>query len=1259
MARTGDNLGYYYEEGYIDEGYIRYEPYIEDGYITDNYFLGEGAVEEASASLSVSFTSTSAVGVIRQGDVDISGAMTATFTVVASRNGEIAMATTLTMSTDAERTRSSDVVLATLINLSLQGDRLRDTAIAPVVAFTTTQTALRIKPLETALAVLFSPSITVVANRNGSTDLVTSTTLAATATRIKSLAVDPIATATTLRARPYDLDLDGSASLSSVFALASEPRKPTRSPTIVVQSFEDDGYPYDSLDIDNTTYKFGSGSAKFSYAYDVFWRNVKYGYLGSTLTGITNGYTLTSTDNGETWSQNSSSSLAIIPNYYQFTGSLILAKTGTNTVYYSTDGTSWSTQTGLPGTRELYKAGSYYYILSYSSSTNTWRIYRGTSLSNLAAQTTPWQTITNVNSSAVAQMYSDGTDLFYISYSSSTSSIKINNSSNISFANFGGSALVGGGKILLTSNNTVNDEISGTNWYGVYNSSGTGSRYQTPNNERCTPVYFDGTNIILENTTGQIYSGTLNNLTAKFDFETVDQFGFNWYFKPSTDYIRVSRGIASKSSDLNTWTDYLITAARDEIPYVKIDDGTKFSNDWGTIDFWINHSNISSQVSVLQNVDSQNGWNIGISSIVFFRDSVNLNTISSGAGTITANTWHHVRITRDASNNTAIYLDGTRKDTDTFTLNNNNNGLILFGELSSVTTRIDELFITTDVLSDPVNDTSYTVPTTPWTDPADGTTLLLMHFDNDFVDDAPQAFGAEMFAYINQTATANFTVDNNALLASQFSAVIDAIELESLDATTLDSSATLTADVGVIKQANSALSTIFSQTASYGRIRQGGTSLQSAFAQNATNTRTRDYDSALSVQASFASQATRIKQFEASFSAFYTQLSAVAKIGDFLVAYDTATVQTTTATVVRSGVAGLATAVTQTVDADAIKDANAAINTSTTLTATGLRIHPGAASVSSAATQTADVNAVRGGSASFAVTAQLDTDAAGGFVGLVLTGLLSNAGITATATRIQPGGATLSSAATQTASGDKIVGFSAGFSSAATLSATPGRIRPFEASFEAFNSQVTAVVRTAAAVADFDSQFTMVATGVVFAENETPLDVVTSMSVAASRTRATGATIDASATLTTAPIKAVEAGATLLSAGGFAMSALVTASGAVDYSIATTLGAAPTVIRAGVASATTTISMSVEPNQIKGFEAALNTSVTQTTNAGKRVEAEVLIDSAMTFAVISKVLHLAQYVYTIPQESRTFTIGSESRSYTINRETRTYTIEGE
>ena len=126
MARAGDDLGYYYVEDYIDEGYIRYEPYIEDDYIDSTYFQEEGAVLESSAVLSVSATATATVGKIHQANINLSGVFTPSIFAVASLNGSIDMAAQVGFTSNFVRTRSTDVTLDNIVNLSLQAPSDRD-----------------------------------------------------------------------------------------------------------------------------------------------------------------------------------------------------------------------------------------------------------------------------------------------------------------------------------------------------------------------------------------------------------------------------------------------------------------------------------------------------------------------------------------------------------------------------------------------------------------------------------------------------------------------------------------------------------------------------------------------------------------------------------------------------------------------------------------------------------------------------------------------------------------------------------------------------------------------------------------------------------------------------------------------------------------------------------------------------------------------------------------------------------------------------
>ena len=235
MARPGDALGYYYEEGYIEAGYYEYEPYIEEGYIDATYFQEEGAILQASAALTLSSTVLATVGVIKQGVCALSGVFTPSIFAVASRNGSIDMAAQIVFAASANANRSADVTLENLVNLSLQAARIRDNAMALAAAFAATSTAnrtrdyssslavsteqsttgTRIKQLSASLEGVFTPGIVAVVSRNGSIDIAVIATLNVDSSNLEKASAE-LSTAATLTAQATTI-LQAESDLNGVF----------------------------------------------------------------------------------------------------------------------------------------------------------------------------------------------------------------------------------------------------------------------------------------------------------------------------------------------------------------------------------------------------------------------------------------------------------------------------------------------------------------------------------------------------------------------------------------------------------------------------------------------------------------------------------------------------------------------------------------------------------------------------------------------------------------------------------------------------------------------------------------------------------------------------------------------------------------------------------------------------------------------------------------------------------------------------------
>ena len=257
MAQTGDALGYYYEEDYIETGYYAYEPYIQDGYVDATYYQEEGAVQEASATLSSAFNAfnIATAGVIKSSGANLNGVFSPTIFAVASRNGSIDMAAQTGFAVNNQRTRSSDVTLANLINLSLQSARIRDNAIslATLIAATSTVSRtrhtssslavsfgqitnpLRIKQLDATLNGVFSPSITATASLNGSIDVHVQTTASADLDKIRQTSAN-LNSAFALSTVSAQIK-SSSANIATTFATTATANKILTSSSIPIATF--------------------------------------------------------------------------------------------------------------------------------------------------------------------------------------------------------------------------------------------------------------------------------------------------------------------------------------------------------------------------------------------------------------------------------------------------------------------------------------------------------------------------------------------------------------------------------------------------------------------------------------------------------------------------------------------------------------------------------------------------------------------------------------------------------------------------------------------------------------------------------------------------------------------------------------------------------------------------------------------------------------------------------------------------------------
>lgn len=266
--------------------------------------------------------------------------------------------------------------------------------------------------------------------------------------------------------------------------------------------------------------------------------------------------------------------------------------------------------------------------------------------------------------------------------------------------------------------------------------------------------------------------------------------------------------------------------------------------------------------------------------------------------------------------------------------------------------------------------------------------------------------------------------------------------------------------------------------------------------------------------------------------------------------------------------------------------------------------------------------------------------------------------ISATATRLKTASASLAVSSTVSASVDRVRSIDATLDSTATVSADVGAIRQGETDFDSIASILTA----ASMIGDFFVN----------------MDVVAGITAAATRTATTSATIDAEFGITTTgqTTKTTEAdlstttdititGEKILS-GAAALAGVVDISATGDRFRGTDAQLDAVTIQSCLASKSSPhavdmnseFALSCDIERIAGAEATLEATVTVNFGGGFVANASATLPGFFAILSVNKILHIDEFVYVIPAENREYKIKSETREYTIPQETREYKLKG-
>lgn len=1030
------------------------------------------------------------------------------------------------------------------------------------------------------------------------------------------------------------------------------------------------------LTIDTNDKKYGTASLKQNYVAPpsdttlrnstnssyVIWDGSKYWKFGR-------GYSHSSSD-GETWSV-ASNDLGVSPGYVYYGDNTYVILSG-STIYYSSNGTSWSSRTLSPYTTTNLQGIIY--------TNNKWLVWM---IGNSTRFAIRWiDTLTSSTSTGLATINFDGTggiqsygyvgeydsahyffssgrlagsgydnQIYKITFNGSVFQYQANGKVFSYFTNQSVRYYIRrmmmdtSGNFYMTLNQYGSTDFVGNDQYTFF-ANGSSVDYLPTTNQ--PTKLFNSTQLLNGNfittTTGGYYvSSSWSDLGSSTPKVLSLQSNNDWRYENSKyfNHNNYKFVIGNDITDDKSFDNYYYNNS-DLGKVINIYDtpGTELKlHTWKTFDVWLkgdfntNFNNGADQymLQFLQNVGDS-------SQLIQIQKTSSIFRIYSGSTTtgnaFTEDTWHHFRIVRDQGK-WSWYVDGVRVvDNENVSYEDAEAAIITVyptGFTESIL--LDDYRLTSD-LKNSLSDTSITVPTAPFEN--DDSTLLLMSFDSAIKDDAEFIIVeqadltavssvvvnisyaiADHQAAMNVVAGVSVDADKIKLFESTQSAVSSisstALRIQPLSST-LSSVVTLSADISILKIASSDQSVVATQSATVGIIKQG----------------------------------------DASFEAINTQLTAASKIGDFLMAFDNIISVSITAVKTTDITKELSAIASQNATAERSRDVDSDFDV--------------------AFSQQTDVSKFTGYDADLDCVVQLQNtitkftgytaDLLAEFTGVIeslpireMPAALSSA-ITIEATAVKQ----VEAESDQSASVVMVTEANAGLFGEATidseinLTITGTRIQQGEADFDSVGAVLAAVAKIGVFVIAADTIVTIDIEAVKTTSTQSDMQVATAVSIEYTRIRPYDADISSQFTQTaegttngvlaadvlsefsaqTDPVKTASFEVAMGGVGGFVMSAGVNRTTDIDL--------------------INTCNVSVDVDRFRDTQIPFNVVVSFECSAGKLVSVGSAFSSAVTQITTARVIHLDEYVYVIPNETTEYKIVSESREYKIVKETRLHKV---
>ena len=292
------------------------------------------------------------------------------------------------------------------------------------------------------------------------------------------------------------------------------------------------------------------------------------------------------------------------------------------------------------------------------------------------------------------------------------------------------------------------------------------------------------------------------------------------------------------------------------------------------------------------------------------------------------------------------------------------------------------------------------------------------------------------------------------------------------------------------------------------------------------------------------------------------------------------------------------------------------------------------------------------------IAANISLSSSGGIIKTTSSTMNAATGLSSAGLRIKTTDANLASEFGCNITENYIRGATATPSVIAGVSISVGIIFQGDMVADSIASSLTAAGRVGDYFANADATTTLTTSGVVTRGANSTINVSTTTSATPNYTRGATSTVAAVISLTSSLVTIKDNSMVAVASSALTASVGEITQGEVNVNSVAGLSCDASRLSVEVANFGGVFDINSVANTVSSGAAQISANTDTTALAGVNYEASATMQGFTAIISINKILHVDQYIYIVPKETRVWSIPKETRSHVIDRELRSYSIKG-